>query len=140
MIEFLFDLDPDLAALLMTNPNLLKDITPPTGKSRVRAFDHQHIILPYHTYSVLEDCDLTLDVMAKDGQIIMNGITKGIQGDANDDGKVNIADIVEMVNEMDPNRQPSSKFKLKNADMNGDKKITQEDIDAVVDLILNKSN
>ena len=135
VIEFLFDLDPDLAALLMTNPNLLKDITPPTGKSRVRAFDHQHIILPYHTYSVLEDCDLTLDVMAKDGQIIMNGITKGIQGDANGDGVVNIADVVEMVNAM--NLKPSTRFNLLNADVNGDKKITQEDIDKVVNIILN---
>ena len=59
-------------------------------------------------------------------------------GDINSDGKVNIADVVELVNAM--KLKPSARFNLLNADVNNDQDITQDDIDAVVDLILNKSN
>ena len=87
-------------------------------------------------YLVLQDCDLFITVYTEDADVTISDMSLRLPGDANDDKKVNAADIVEMVNEMDPNKQPSEKFNLQNADMNGDKKITQEDIDAVVDLIL----
>ncbi len=60
----------------------------------------------------------------------------GANGDANGDGLVNAADLVEMVNAM--NGQASDKFILKNADMDGDKVITTADIDAVRKLIMSK--
>ena len=59
-----------------------------------------------------------------------------IKGDANDDLRVNAADIVEMVNAKNGNA--SDKFVLKNADIDRNNKITQEDIDAVVKIILKK--
>lgn len=59
-----------------------------------------------------------------------------VKGDANDDLKVNAADLVEMVNAK--NNKASTRFVLKNADIDGDKKITQSDIDAVVKIILKK--
>ena len=87
-------------------------------------------------YLVLQDCDLFITVYTEDADVTISDMSLRLPGDANDDKKVNAADIVEMVNEMDPNKQPSEKFNLQNADMNNDKKITQDDIDAVVDLIL----
>ena len=57
-------------------------------------------------------------------------------GDANDDDKVNAADLVEMVNAK--NNKASDRFVLKNADIDGSGNITQEDIDAVVKIILKK--
>ena len=59
-----------------------------------------------------------------------------VKGDANDDLKVNAADLVEMVNAK--NDKASTRFVLKNADIDGDKKITQSDIDAVVKIIMKK--
>jgi len=59
-----------------------------------------------------------------------------LRGDANYDWKVNAADLVEMVNAK--NDKASDKFVLKYADIDGDKKITQSDIDAVVKIILKK--
>ena len=59
-----------------------------------------------------------------------------VKGDANDDVRVNAADIVEMVNAK--NNKASDKFVLKYADIDGDKKITQSDIDAVVKIIMQK--
>jgi hypothetical protein len=58
-------------------------------------------------------------------------------GDANDDGVVNIADIVEMVNSMN-GKPTSNKFKLVKADYNADGKITDVDIDAVMKIIMSK--
>jgi len=57
-----------------------------------------------------------------------------IRGDANDDYKVNIADLVEMVNAKKNNA--SDRFVLKNADIDGNEVITQEDIDEVVKIIV----
>ena len=57
-----------------------------------------------------------------------------LQGDANGDGKVNAADVVEMINAK--KGQPSAKFVLRNADINGDGVITDADITAVVNIIL----
>ena len=63
-------------------------------------------------------------------------VTDHLKGDANADWKVNTVDIVEMVNAKNDNA--SDKFVMKNADIDGDKKITQSDIDAVVKIILKK--
>lgn len=136
VIQFLFDLDPNLAALLMKNPNLLRDITPPAGNAKSRSISTNNIYSG-RFYLVLVDCDLHIKIGAQDAPVTFDGIIIRKPGDANGDGKVNIADVVEMLNEMDPNKQPSSKFKLKNADMDGDQKITQDDIDKVVNIILN---
>lgn len=59
----------------------------------------------------------------------------GIRGDANGDGLVNVADIVEMINAK--NDKASDLFMLKNADTDGDGEITQDDIDAVRVIIMN---
>ena len=59
-----------------------------------------------------------------------------VKGDANDDVRVNAADIVEMVNAK--NNKASDKFVLKYADIDGNGNITQEDIDAVVKIIMQK--
>lgn len=56
-----------------------------------------------------------------------------MKGDANNDGKVNVADIVEIVNYIQEN--PSEKFVEKNADVNEDDEIDEKDAKAVVDII-----
>ena len=57
-------------------------------------------------------------------------------GDANNDGVVNVADVVEMINARD--NKPSAHFVMKNADFDGDGSITDADIDAVVKIIMGK--
>ncbi len=57
-------------------------------------------------------------------------------GDANDDDKVNAADLVEMVNAK--NNNASDRFVLKNADIDGSGNITKSDIDAVEKIIMQK--
>lgn len=60
----------------------------------------------------------------------------GLKGDANDDNKVDAADIVEMVNET--KGQPSAKFKKNNADIDGNGYVTDADITEVAKIILTK--
>ena len=88
-------------------------------------------------YLVLQDCDLFITVNTENADVTISDLSLRLPGDANDDKKVNAKDIVEMVNEMDPNKQPSEKFNLQNADMNNDKKITLDDINEVVKIIVN---
>ncbi|MBQ8715805.1 MAG: leucine-rich repeat protein [Prevotella sp.] len=57
-----------------------------------------------------------------------------IPGDANDDGKVNVTDIVEMVNSILGN--PSDKFIFEAADVNEDGLVNVTDIVSVVNIIL----
>ena len=57
-------------------------------------------------------------------------------GDANNDGVVNVADVVEMINARD--NKPSAHFVMKNADFDGDGSVTDADIDAVVKIIMGK--
>ena len=57
-------------------------------------------------------------------------------GDANNDGKVTVADIVEIVKYI--NKIPSSYFNADNADVNGDKTINASDIDEISKLIMKK--
>ena len=63
-------------------------------------------------------------------------LLQAIVGDANGDGKVNAADIVEMVNAK--NGKASAIFNLQNADMDGNNEINQADIDAVVNIIMSQ--
>jgi hypothetical protein len=57
-----------------------------------------------------------------------------ILGDANDDGVVNAADIVEAINAM--NGKASVKFKFSNADMNNNGTIDNTDINMIVNIII----
>lgn len=57
-------------------------------------------------------------------------------GDANNDGKVDAADIVEVVNAHAGN--PSASFNMTNADMDGDGNLTDADINAIVKIIMGK--
>ena len=61
-------------------------------------------------------------------------LEKTVPGDANNDGYLDAADLVEMINAM--NGHASERFNLTNADIDRDGTITQEDIEAVVKLIL----
>ena len=138
VIQFLFDLDPNLAALLMTNPNLLRDITPPAGNARSRTLLNDLKLFSGRFYMVTEDCDLHLRIGAQNAPVTIGGIIIiRTPGDANGDGKVNMADVVEMVNAM--NNNASIKFNLYNANMDKKGWITQEDIDEVVKIILNST-
>lgn len=55
-------------------------------------------------------------------------------GDVNGDGKINVADIVEMENYI--NKKPTLKFNTDAADLNNDGKINQTDVDILVNMIL----
>ncbi len=57
-----------------------------------------------------------------------------LRGDANGDNKVNVADIVEMVNAKDG--RASAKFRMANADIDNDGSITETDIKAVTRIIM----
>ena len=57
-------------------------------------------------------------------------------GDANGDGVVNIADIVEIVNFM--NNKPSDNLDQVAANVTGDDKVNEDDIAAILDIIMNK--
>lgn len=63
-------------------------------------------------------------------------VTDHLKGDANADWKVNAADLVEMVNAK--NNNASTRFVLKNADIDGSGNITKSDIDAVEKIIMQK--
>ena len=71
------------------------------------------------------------------GNYIVGGSTTFeivLKGDANGDNKVDAADIVEMVNDM--NGHPSEIFKKNNADIDGNGQITDYDINEVAKIIL----
>ena len=59
-----------------------------------------------------------------------------LPGDTNGDGVVNIADIVEIVNFI--NKKPSENFDELAANVTGDDKIDEDDISAVLGIIMNK--
>lgn len=61
---------------------------------------------------------------------------EGLVGDANGDNKVDVADIVEIVNYL--NENSSARFNEKNADADGIDGVTIEDINAIVNIILDK--
>ena len=59
-----------------------------------------------------------------------------LMGDANDDGKVNVADIVEINNAKAGN--PSASFNMTNADTDGNGTLTEADITAIGNIIMQK--
>jgi hypothetical protein len=59
-----------------------------------------------------------------------------LMGDANNDGKVNVADIVEVVNAKAGN--PSASFNMTNADTDGNGSLTEADITAIANIIVTK--
>jgi hypothetical protein len=110
------------------------------SKTRGEAPDDEDLVFdPTIEYEILEDCDLVFTVEFDDDaeEMEIEGIILRQPGDANGDGKVDAADIVEMVNAKEGN-PTGENFNLLNADINedGEGQITQEDIDVVVDLIM----
>ena len=88
-------------------------------------------------YEVLEDCDLFLDFISDeddDEDIEIESIMIRRPGDANNDGFLDAVDLVEMINAK--NGKASEHFNLTNADIDRDGKITQDDIEAVVEMIM----
>ena len=71
---------------------------------------------------------------AADGWKEFENIVEMVIGDANDDGVVDAADIVETVNAM--NGKASSKFILSNADLNNNGKADADDVKAIADIIM----
>lgn len=63
------------------------------------------------------------------------GVVATKPGDANSDEKINVADIVEIVNFM--KKTPSEHFNEANADVNADGDVDDEDIKAIEDYLLN---
>ncbi len=57
-----------------------------------------------------------------------------VEGDANGDGNINVADITATVNHLQG--MPQTAFTTKNADINGDGAITQEDVKELVRIML----
>ena len=70
-----------------------------------------------------------------DGWKDFNNIRELIKGDANVDGVVNVADVVEVVNAV--NGKPSNRFLPYNADQNGNG-VDASDVNAIVDIIMQK--
>ena len=64
-----------------------------------------------------------------------NNIRELIPGDANVDGVVNVADVVEVVNAV--NGKPSDRFLPYNADQTGNG-VDANDVKAIVDIIMQK--
>ena len=60
-------------------------------------------------------------------------IDNPLLGDANVDGFVNVADIVEVTNALDG--RPSARYNAKNADADGNNEVNKADIDAIVNII-----
>jgi hypothetical protein len=126
--------------LLMKDGIIVKRIKVINPKTRGEAPDDEDLVFdPTIEYEILEDCDLVFTVEFDDDaeEMEIEGIILRQPGDANGDGKVDAADIVEMVNAKEGN-PTGENFNLLNADINedGEGQITQEDIDVVVDLIM----
>ena len=85
-------------------------------------------------YEILHDGFIVLNFYTAGGSITVNSIIIRSPGDANNDGYVNAADIVEMINAKAD--KASERFNLTNADIDRDGTITQRDIDFVVKLIM----
>lgn len=114
------------------------------AQGNTRGAAEQYIVIESgKEYDILTDEDLTLTLKLSEGDILITSITLKVpenpnSGDANGDYKVDAADIVEMINAK--NGKASEHFNLTNADINHDRYITQDDIDAVVKLIMKTMN
>ena len=60
----------------------------------------------------------------------------GLRGDANGDKKVNVADLVEMINAK--KGKVSAKFTKKNADLNRNGSISADEISTIASIIMGK--
>ena len=92
------------------------------------------LYVPDGCMAVYENADQWKDFFFKEEGT--GTLLQPVMGDANDDGKINIADIVEMVNTK--NNKASAYFNYQNADMDDNSVINQADIDAVVNIIMNQ--
>lgn len=79
-------------------------------------------------FSILLNLSVTADNTVIKQEIVF------IKGDANGDGVVNVADVVELVNYINGN--PSEKFKETLADVNNDGNIDKTDIEEIVKIIM----
>ena len=89
-------------------------------------------------YKILRDGYIVLNFYTPDADITVNSIVFRRPGDANNDGYVNAADLVEIINAK--NGHASERFNLTNADIDRDGIITQNDIDIVVKLIMEQTD
>ena len=85
-------------------------------------------------YELLHDGYIVLNFYTPDAPITVKSIIIRRPGDANNDDYVDAADLVEMINAK--NGKASERFNLTNADIDRDGTITQADIDAVVEMIM----
>ena len=114
--------------------------------SRAAGDDDEELVEldPDAEYQVLEDCDLDFIIPIdenSDEDIEIESFIHRMPGDANNDDKVDAADIVEMVNAKEGNPTSENYSKL-NADINeeGEGDVDQEDIDVAVKLIMGISD
>ena len=85
-------------------------------------------------YELLHDGYIVLNFYTPDAAITVNSVIIRRPGDANNDGYVDAADLVEMINAKAG--KASERFNLTNADIDRNGEITQDDIDFVVKLIM----
>ena len=100
--------------------------------------DDEIEIVSGQEYKILRDGFIVLNFYTPDASITVNSIIIRRPGDANNDGYLNAADLVEMVNAK--NDKASERFNLTNADIDRDGIITQNDIDIVVKLIMEQTD
>ena len=116
-------------------PNVDIDVPSLTrGATAEQEEDDEIEIVSGREYEILHDGFIVLNFYTAGGSITVNSIIIRSPGDANNDGYVNAADLVEMINAK--NGKASERFNLTNADIDRDGEITQDDIDAVVKLIM----
>jgi hypothetical protein len=96
--------------------------------------DDEIEIVSGQEYKLLHDGYIVLNFYTAGGPITVKSIVFRRPGDANNDGFVDAADLVEMINAKAD--KASERFNLTNADIDRDGEITQEDIDAVVKIIM----
>ena len=108
------------------------------GATAEQEEDDEIEIVSGKEYKLLRDGFIVLNFYTPDASITVNSIIIRRWGDANNDGYLNAADLVEMINAKNDNA--SERFNLTNADIDLDGKITQADIDEVVDAIMEQTD
>jgi hypothetical protein len=92
---------------------------------------------PSNSHTFFNDVQILLTAPAA-GFDYANAKLPGILGDANGDGKVDIEDVVGIVNKI--LGEPADNFDEANADLNGDGKIDVDDVVATVNIILSQGS
>jgi hypothetical protein len=90
------------------------------------------------TYYTFQKYSGTGNILISSIEFTPAGGSEMLLGDANDDGVVDVADVVAIVNYI--LEQPSDTFSLGAADVNGDQVIDAADVVAVVNIILNQGS